>query len=811
MRSCCAARRCSSTRGRGGRASASAPRGRPGPPRRRGRRWPGRRRAGPRSVARSRPSPVRDVRGRSGRGRAARSKASACGRLGRRRRRVLGGALRRRPRPGSAWPAPRDRPARVVEQGRGEPVVALARGPRGQTGHHRLADAVVVGLDLVAARARVRVRTRWAARSAARALSPSCSRSAARYATSASRGSARDGDDLQQPPRCAPAAARRASPGRLVEGHDGRGGRDAPALGLREAHQLLDEERVAARLARRSLPPAHAAPRGSPAEQRQGQLAAPRRPRARPTAMSRTSSADPAASRFGRMAWSSGLVSRLLAAVAADAGAAPAGRAAAAAPSSRAALSASPHCRSSMKSTSGRRSARRTSSSRRAANARRRSSSESGISSTARRAARHRARPGAAPGTRGPGPGCRGAGAPRPRAAAGAAGTGSGRRPGCRAPCTAPTRARSSARRGPPPRRPRAAARRGSAAPARSCPSPSGRGRPRSTVAAAASTPRRRRAAPRGAARGRRSGGRGRRRGGGGRRGRRRRAPRSRGSTSAPEGRWPGSRRSRLRAERVEVRRARLRRSSRGGRGSDSLLAPDDLEHGPREGQAAGQRLVEHRRRRCTSRWPGSGAAPRPARATCRRACRPPRPVCVCAGAISATRPKSRSTTRPSRVTSTLDGLMSRWSLPASCRAQTPSTSWGSACAEAVQVERARAERLPRRAARPAVLEEGRSAARQGPRGRGEVVAGPDSAARSRRGTYQRKSTPSTSSMVKNHCCLARRQLVEGHEVGVGDVGQRAELLLEAVRGPRGATLRSVFEGDGDVPRPGPGPRYTTP
>ncbi len=49
------------------------------------------------------------------------------------------------------------------------------------------------------------------------------------------------------------------------------------------------------------------------------------------------------------------------------------------------------------------------------------------------------------------------------------------------------------------------------------------------------------------------------------------------------------------------------------------------------------------------------------------------------AAARSTTRPKSTSTTRPSRATSTLDDLTSRWTLPASCRALSPVTSPASA------------------------------------------------------------------------------------------------------------------------------------
>ena len=49
-----------------------------------------------------------------------------------------------------------------------------------------------------------------------------------------------------------------------------------------------------------------------------------------------------------------------------------------------------------------------------------------------------------------------------------------------------------------------------------------------------------------------------------------------------------------------------------------------------------------------------------------------------CSRSISVTRPKSRIFTRPSRVTSTFDGLRSRWSSPRSCIAATPSASCGS-------------------------------------------------------------------------------------------------------------------------------------
>ena len=49
------------------------------------------------------------------------------------------------------------------------------------------------------------------------------------------------------------------------------------------------------------------------------------------------------------------------------------------------------------------------------------------------------------------------------------------------------------------------------------------------------------------------------------------------------------------------------------------------------------------------------------------------------AARYSPTTPKSRSTTLPPEVTITLDGLMSRWSLPAAWIAATPAASWRSA------------------------------------------------------------------------------------------------------------------------------------
>ena len=135
-------------------------------------------------------------------------------------------------------------------------------------------------------------------------------------------------------------------------------------------------------------------------------------------------------------------------------------------------------------------------------------------------------------------------------------------------------------------------------------------------------------------------------------------------------------------AEQVDAQGVEVLRHARGparaGRAARSAACPSALRAAAR-GTAAGRSGPRRASpRRCTSRSPARRAGRRPARGPCRPTV--PRMCgselwCSPAGSSSAARPKSRSTTRPRRVTSTLDGLMSRWSLPASCRATTPSAS----------------------------------------------------------------------------------------------------------------------------------------
>ncbi len=55
-----------------------------------------------------------------------------------------------------------------------------------------------------------------------------------------------------------------------------------------------------------------------------------------------------------------------------------------------------------------------------------------------------------------------------------------------------------------------------------------------------------------------------------------------------------------------------------------------------------------------------------------------PAPDCVVSIEAALTRPKSSSTARPSAVTSTFDGLTSRWTQPAACSAASARASWAS-------------------------------------------------------------------------------------------------------------------------------------
>ena len=117
--------------------------------------------------------------------------------------------------------------------------------------------------------------------------------------------------------------------------------------------------------------------------------------------------------------------------------------------------------------------------------------------------------------------------------------------------------------------------------------------------------------------------------------------------------------------------------------------------------------------------------------------------------------PKSSNTTRPSGVTRTFDGLMSRCTLPAAWSACTPRASWPSAAR--------------------------RRSGSAAPRAR----------------TWATTSMPCTSSIVKKTSCSSvATSLVESYEVRVMDVGGRPELLLEAAQG-RGAEVPEPLDRDG--------------
>src|SRR6266496_1073184 len=169
--------------------------------------------------------------------------------------------------------------------------------------------------------------------------------------------------------------------------------------------------------------------------------------------------------------------------------------------------------------------------------------------------------------------------------------------------------------------------------------------------------------------------------------------------------------------------------------------------------------------------------------------------VCVYSGTSSVTRPKSRSTTRPSRVTSTFKGLMSRCSLPAPWRASTPSASCGMACRSR---SRFKAPAGTAFLGLGCIVEPGTAEGREAARGLSLVgIGGP-------------ADVPEEVHAVdelhrEEPLILVRRQLIEGHEGGVGDVGERPELLLETDEGLRGHIAQGL-EGYGDVPLPVDGP-----
>ena len=102
-------------------------------------------------------------------------------------------------------------------------------------------------------------------------------------------------------------------------------------------------------------------------------------------------------------------------------------------------------------------------------------------------------------------------------------------------------------------------------------------------------------------------------------------------------------------------------------------------EHRTAAGPTASRRGERRaRRRRCARR---RSTRPAAARATCRTPCPRTSPGCVSAPAVGASvsagsrifaRPKSRTFTRPSRVTKTFSGFTSRWTIPFACAAPSP-------------------------------------------------------------------------------------------------------------------------------------------
>src|SRR6185369_14966145 len=112
---------------------------------------------------------------------------------------------------------------------------------------------------------------------------------------------------------------------------------------------------------------------------------------------------------------------------------------------------------------------------------------------------------------------------------------------------------------------------------------------------------------------------------------------------------------------------------------------------------------------------------------------------------------KSSTTTRPSRVTRTLDGLMSRWILPAAWSASIAWVSWTSA------LRRRASSRRRRRRRRLTLVLEGIAAAHPGEQvGALEQLHGEE---------------PEAVLLV---------EVAQGHEIRVADVLERAELVLEA-------------------------------
>ena len=125
-------------------------------------------------------------------------------------------------------------------------------------------------------------------------------------------------------------------------------------------------------------------------------------------------------------------------------------------------------------------------------------------------------------------------------------------------------------------------------------------------------------------------------------------------------------------------------------------LAEQDVEERTGERDAPCERLVEGRLPRRTNRWLRMASHPNASSgdmyAGVPPLASPTSPAC--GGNSSAIRPKSRITTRPSGVTRTFDGLISRCSLPLRCSAETPSISCRRACTSRSSEASARSARV---------------------------------------------------------------------------------------------------------------------
>ncbi len=162
--------------------------------------------------------------------------------------------------------------------------------------------------------------------------------------------------------------------------------------------------------------------------------------------------------------------------------------------------------------------------------------------------------------------------------------------------------------------------------------------------------------------------------------------------------------------------------------------------------------------------------------------------------------PKSRITTRPSGVTSTLEGLRSRCSLPAACSAATASASWRSAGRS-----RSTSQATPCSGggAAPSVAPVGRrsvstvtTASAGSDTGVAVTVAirveSPGSTLPRTTCTCSRKVTPETTSMVKNQRSSSQNSSCNPTRLGwVTSASARNSFLRPAM--PRASTRVSVF------------------